>query len=276
METTDAGIGVLCLVRLFRNNVSPGPAERPAFDRNPVHDYSGRVWLLARPELRRVVYDRRDAGLEVEEDQALDFDGVMFANAVSQTSWAKGSFQVTICEECGVEGCARGGWLSLVRAGAYAVFIPMFESMLIEHCDAQPPRFGRGTPYIPLDAYQNLRNLLPQLPPAERVRPMSGSDALCLWQWETPFELLGRFQDKPNFRTDLVAAVDGPEGDVGTRILNVTSRLAHAEFAELRPAGATKTTVWLDMKGSPSVELLETHEGQDHALVSGLALVPIT
>lgn len=247
----------------------------PTFDQGKRHDYLHPMWLLKNPSLVEVTYDRTDAGLGVEGDHALYFDEVEFANAISSTSWGEGTFQAMICRGCGIEGCEAGGWLSLMRAGDFVVFPPLFEDMLTEDIDMTPPKYAKGTPYMSIEGYEELRTLLPGLPEIAQLNTMSGSDAFCLWRWETPFRLLGRNEDGLQLREDLLLLGDEGVAALKARICKVSDALILGGRVEMHLTRGVPCLLWLDMKGSPSVEIMEQVDGHDHALVDGLALISI-
>lgn len=230
------------------------------------------MWKLPNPRLEDVVYDRKDAGLGVEDDQALYFEDELFANAVSETSWGEDQFQVVVCSDCGVEGCEQGGWYRLVQAGAYAAFIPLFDNMLVKEHEYSPPRHKAGTPVLRKAEYEPLREELPSLRPWDELPRLSGSEAMRLWQWETPYRLLGNFTDAVCLREDLVAASE--LSDLASTVGKVTEVLSQADRVELIAARSAEPSLWLDMRGTPALSIVGELDGEHLVQVGEFLLRP--
>lgn len=94
-------------------------------------------------------------------------DGAVFANAAELSSWADTRVQVYICEACGIEHCASGGWLMARNVGVGVAFVPAFGEMLggdWEQVEYAPPYFAQGMPVFTPSDYAKLRRWCLGLP----------------------------------------------------------------------------------------------------------------
>ena len=119
-------------------------------------------------------------------------DGAVFANAAELSSWDATRVQVQICEDCGIEHWASGGWLVARNVGVGVAFIPAFGEMHTgdwERVEYAPPYFAQGMPVFTPTDYAKLRRW-------------------CLGlQWEAPAPVLGMFPADIQLNQDLLLAV---------------------------------------------------------------------
>jgi hypothetical protein len=218
------------------------------------------MWRIDAFESRRVRADFSSSGQASPEVTQLIVDGVVFANALELTDWsAHHRFQVIVCESCGIQQCAPGGWLCPRSAGEYVVFVPAFGAMLEgerEGKDYAPPPYvaTKGIPMCSAAAYGSLRDACVGLLGQEQLPRLNGRDLLRALQWEAPMRMLGRFPDVPQVRRDLVlASSDGDAADLVARLVRLLHEVGEMRSATLRPALGNEraVTLYIDGPGTP-------------------------
>lgn len=194
-------------------------------------------------------------------------DGLVFANAAELSSWDQPRVQVHVCEDCGVEQCASGGWLVPRNVGIGVAFVPDFDEMLVgdwERMEYAPPDFARGLPVFQPDDYVRLRRLCGGLPAIEVVPVVTGVELLRCFQWDAPAQVLGRFPAEVQLHHDLLLAVSDGEVSEAAAILEDALRwIGGRNRVRLTPVPSTAHTItlYLDAPGTPEWTPLCTIDG---------------
>src|SRR5690349_6431928 len=58
-------------------------------------------------------------------------EGVELVNSIEDAAWQhqdERGLQVLLCEECGIEGCAQGDWVRVVRLADALLWVPSWRS----------------------------------------------------------------------------------------------------------------------------------------------------
>ena len=165
------------------------------------------------------------------------FDGVVVANAVGFTEWTQSVFQVEVCESCGVEHCALGGWLTLRRIGEQAAFIPAFNEIAEDGwTERAPPAYvrQRGVPLLAAPVYAQVRALIPGLPEIHALPPITRGEAAHLFRFEAP---AGIFEPDGHVRSPSESSIEASsDNDVESVIAAIHRLLA---LLDASPAPAT-------------------------------------
>jgi hypothetical protein len=222
------------------------------------------MWIVRELIAQSVTLDVSSSGQSNRAVTQIVADGTVFANAAELSSWGDAPVQVHLCEECGIEGCATGGWLVPRHVGVGVAFVPAFGEMLDadeEGVECAPTDFDQGMPVFLPDDYDRLRRWCAGLPPSAAVPVLTGDELLPSLQWEAPSNVLGKFPDEVQLDQDLLlAASDGEISDVADMLERAIRRIDGAGRAWLAPvpAGARAVTLYLDAPGTPEWTALYT------------------
>jgi hypothetical protein len=215
------------------------------------------MWVVRDLVAQSVTLDVSSSGRSNRAVTQIVADGTVFANAAELSSWGDAPVQVCLCEECGIEGCATGGWLAPRHVGVGVAFVPAFGEMLDadeDGAECAPADFDQGMPVFVPDDYDRLRRWCAGLPPAEAVPVLTGDELLRSLQWEAPAHVLGKFPDEIQLDQDIVlAASDGEISDVADMLERAIRRIDGVGRAWLVtvPAIARAVTLYLDAPGTP-------------------------
>ena len=155
-------------------------------------------------------------------------DGVLFANAIELSSWNQRRIQLIVCEDCGIEHCAQGGWLTPHVVGTDVIFTPAFSDMLAgatDQAEYAPPGYVKesGIPLFTQETYAILRRYADELPSPGELPELGGADLVRCVQWEAPMRILGCFPEEVALRRNLLVAVS--EGDVAQHADNLSTAI---------------------------------------------------
>jgi hypothetical protein len=226
------------------------------------------MWAVRDLTTQTVMLDFSSSGQADHPVTQIVIDGAMFANAAELSSWDDTRVQVHICEHCGVEHCASGGWLVVRNVGVGAAFIPAFDEMLAgdwERAEYAPPYFAQGMPLFAPTDYAKLRHWCVGLPPLEALPELTGDELLRCLQWEVPARVLGMFPADVQLDWDLLLAVSEGEVSVAATLLDSAIRHAHdASRASLIPSPSTSRaiTLYLNACGTPEWTALYVNNDQ--------------
>ena len=88
------------------------------------------MWAVRDLGTRSATLDFSSSGQASRAVTQAVIDEIVFANAVELCSWDDTRVQVHVCEDCGIEHCASGGWLVSRNVGVGVAFVPAFDEML--------------------------------------------------------------------------------------------------------------------------------------------------
>lgn len=215
------------------------------------------MWFVRDLTTQTVTLDFSPADRADQAVTQIVIDGAMFANAAELSSWDHPRVQVHICEDCGFEGCASGGWLVVRNVGVGVAFIPAFDEMLSgdwERVGYAPPHFGQDMPVFTPTDYAKLRDWCVGLPPIDAVPDLTGDELLRCLQWGAPAHVLGMFPADIQLNEDLLLAVSDGEISGAAALLESAIRHTHGTSrVSLKPSPSTARaiTLYLDARGTP-------------------------
>jgi hypothetical protein len=218
------------------------------------------MWRVRQLERWRATLDFSSSGQPSRDVTQLSADGLLFANAVELSDWSERRIQLIVCQDCGIEHCQPGGWLAARRAGTDVVLPPVFADMLegeSGRTEYAPPRYttDRGVPFFDENTYPSLGRYGAEIPVAQDLPALTGTEFVRCLQWDAPVRVLGSFPDEVALRCDCLLAIS--EGDLAERVeaLQATiHQLLAAEAVAFRPIppGTTTRTFYLDGRGTPA------------------------
>lgn len=107
------------------------------------------MWVVRDITTQTVTLDLSSSGQADRAVTQIATDGALFANAAELSVWGNTRVQVHICEHCGVEHRASGGWMVARNVGAGVAFVPAFDEMATgdwERVEYAPAHFAQGAP----------------------------------------------------------------------------------------------------------------------------------
>lgn len=174
------------------------------------------MWRIENPIIQKARLDFTSSGQGHRDVSRLLGGGIVLMNALELMEWGTDRTQLIICNECGIEGCALGGWVALRRTGDRIFMIPAFEEMEQDEesrTEYGPPPYLRadGVPYFDFADYEALAETGLGFPALDQIRPLEMREAMRLAQMEMPFRMFG---DPPDIKLTsakslVVAASDG-------------------------------------------------------------------
>jgi hypothetical protein len=235
------------------------------------------LWRVQQIEVRRSEVDYTSSGQGRLVVSQLFADGELIANALARTEWGASSVQAMVCAECGIEGCAAGGWISPRRSDGWVLWLPAFDEMAESARDAhdyRPPAcFARGIPLFGKGVAAALRGL-PALrePPALRTHEL-----IRAMQWTAPARVFGTFPDDVRLRRDHVLAVSSGERETRLQELErlLEEGLRDTDGVTLRELEPNDESVvfWPDAPGHPAWSPLVLTDGKPTLHLDGLVCV---
>ncbi len=215
------------------------------------------MWQLTSLTKQRTEFNFSEDRKSVTTVSQLYDHDTQLINAVELIDWVGEDFQFILCEICGNEGCAFGGWVTLKRAGEVALIMPAFEVIEKYYCTEQywPPHYllERGVIFIEQESYNNtLCNLLP-LPGFDSIASLSSWETAKLFQFEAPNRILGNFENSPELHQDiLIASSEGNLMKQTTCLTNLVEKLLSKEQSvQLRKSTKSDQVIifYLDIPG---------------------------
>lgn len=182
------------------------------------------MWLIRDLTHRRMRLDFSSSGQAAQDVTQLLADGEVLANAMELASWTEERVQLQVCQDCGIEGCAPGGWVAPRLAGDLVVLLPAFASMCSDEYaldEYRPPAVveRRGIPVLTAVLAQGVSKRGEWLPWPHELPLMTGAELVRWLQWEAPAEVLGRLPQAVAIRQDLVLASSMDDHRVATALV---------------------------------------------------------
>jgi len=167
---------------------------------------------------------------------SLRADGVEICNDVRALGREGSATQMLVCEECGQELCAPGGWVRMRRVADQVVWAPHFPergeetdySLVYE----SPASYieERGAPIFDRTTWNRISSEIAGVPALEELPVLAVSEGLRILQIEAPYHILGQFPSPPKLNGELFLAVT--EGDLTAEVSAVAAfvdRFAHSD-----------------------------------------------
>jgi hypothetical protein len=187
------------------------------------------MWEITRPVIDQGILDLSSSGQgPVRVSKLIQEERVIF-NAVELIDWTSSPLQAIVCEDCGIPGCAPGGWIDLRSANGFVLLLPDFAKMSgkkRDRIESAPPGYfsDQSVPYLTDVTYNRLRTTLPQLPLLGDIPTLRTHEAISLLQFEAPYQMFGAPAAQFAYIRDVVVGVS--DGDISER-LNQIQDLAH-------------------------------------------------
>jgi len=165
------------------------------------------MWQPKKLETKINRLDFSSSGQKPEDFTELWADGVKICNGIELSNWEEDPIQLIVCDSCGNVQCNSGNWLSPRNAGEYILFIPAFQKMnkgSWEQDEYAPPFYMEKSGIILFDKieYASLRSIVTKLPSHGELKNLTSTEAICLFQWEAPLKVLGKYPDSIHFRKE--------------------------------------------------------------------------
>jgi hypothetical protein len=203
-------------------------------------------------------------------------DGAIIGNAMDRTRWNARVVQATLCTDCGMEGCAPGGYVSPRALDGSVVWLPAFDEMTESGAFEPPEYFSRGIPLFTGPSISALLVHLTGLPPIGDLPPLRANELLLLLQWMAPAEILGVFPREVRLRRADVLAVSSGERDARIGELERLLCEASAEHADrmmrARRPDEDPVVFYLDAPGHPEWSPLALVDGEPALHLDGFVL----
>jgi hypothetical protein len=162
------------------------------------------MWTSTNFETYRKSFDFSSSEQGKPTFTSLKIDGKEFFNMVEQLDGEiqeDQTFQTIICDHCGFHHCASGNWVAVRQLNDYVFFLPAFKAIADEPLSSEydPPYSLRqkGAYWLPLDDFEKLKKLVPELANLKSVNRLTKFELISLYKWDTPHKMFGDF---PNFK----------------------------------------------------------------------------
>ncbi|MBN2583169.1 MAG: hypothetical protein JXL80_08875 [Planctomycetes bacterium] len=225
-------------------------------------------------EVRGADLDQSSSGMGIAHIRQLFGDGILLANALEFIEWDERAAQMIVCEQCGMVGCADGGWVAFRSSGDLVLLIPAFSAMTAPDEDQyyaykgyQPPAYLRnlGIMYLERPQYERLCSLHSVFPPRESLFSLSGRELAWVTQWEAPARAWGSFPEPGAPRRELLVASSEQLGDTLATLSDLLDRAQETQSeVTLVPCSPSSTVVslFVDIPGIPEWKVLVNDGGQ--------------
>jgi len=208
--------------------------------------------------------------------------------------WRDDPVQFTICG-CGAIGCTCGGYFHVRRSGDHVIFVPPFaawedEFSMVHYAELDLP--GKAfAGFMTRPGYETLRASEPQAFAFDALFPLTYCEAVALWYFEAPTEILDRkFRaiahdlaegrdvsatteaDLFGFDRSAILCTSAADDEAVLDLLRRTLATVHlspsapVEVIEIAPSAPV--TLYLDVAGFVEWPALAKQNGQWHALLS--------
>ena len=216
------------------------------------------MWIANSISRTDVTLDFGSSGQGLHRDSTIIADGQEIVNAVRLVDFDTNPVQVVVCAECGITGCASGGWVALRRLDDNVLWLPDFDGMTHGQADLlelRPPAFviNRGALAIRGAALSSLRAAVISFPDIQALPRLSGAEVSRILQWDAPGRVLGAFPAAP--KLDLASLIASEGGDLATLAADLQRLLALAAGSQRAVALvpiANCVTLFLDLPGTPA------------------------
>ena len=164
----------------------------------------------------RCQFDLSDFGGPIVDTVSVIADRECLINSCEFFDYNEEEFQTEICEVCGTPGCSSGSWVSLRKIDNTPVFVPAINAIKADELNGVygPPKFllTKGPIKFSNTSYLELRNLIPQFPDIDNIRPIEALEVLGAQKIAIPGNSIGNLYEPAILRRDVFLAVS--QGDL--------------------------------------------------------------
>lgn len=156
------------------------------------------------------VWDMRDAGMGKQSVEAVVGGELDLINSKGFVQVEGDVAQVEVCTVCGHTGCETTGWVAMRKLASLVVWIPPFADMATDGNrlpTSYMPQGCCGAVWFSSEAWSEARAMVPVLPDASDLPPITSRELALVLQWDAPHQLLGHRSGAPCVDEDLLAAL---------------------------------------------------------------------
>ena len=186
------------------------------------------MWQIKEISTYKKLYDFSSSGLGTRNLSVLEIDNHIFLNMIEMTDIQNEEqyFQTMICEECGMQHCAKGNWVAIRSVDNYIFFIPIFdlEYIDIDIEEYSPPLImkEKGAFWLRNTNYTDLENLIPDLKSIQNINQLSKNELISLFKWEVPYYFYGNYPNFSDKKINIIRDYNDPDIKL---ILSILDRL---------------------------------------------------
>jgi len=123
--------------------------------------------------------------------------GERLTNAINWLDWERRPVQLVLCEACGIDGCASGGYAHVSRLAGHVLWSPPHidyeDDFEAQRYAASESIERHGAVAMPVALWEQVRGRFPSLPPADTFPPASRRD--LPWRRHPRDEALAAYPD---------------------------------------------------------------------------------
>ena len=195
------------------------------------------MWYIQECDIRDTVLD---TGLECFPTKSVYTGETCLINAAACCDFISEPCQLLVCD-CGIVGCAKGGWVSLRRMGDQVAMIPALASLnsdgAFELDNLAPPEYlidhDRIWAVLSTTVYASITSAIPEFPEMDAIQPLTSREALTIIQMMAPLQVLGRYPSMPQLNHNLFLAVTVGDTTIELKTVNAFIESAWANDVSL-------------------------------------------
>ena len=175
------------------------------------------IWTPKELLTQKAQFNFTSSGGGIFEVEQILTDQELIINSVSHVDLSEDSAQLRVCESCGFPGCSSGDWVIIRRFHEDVLFLPWFDR-LTDSRDAgyfDPPdvlRKNRTCLRLTIDQYESLANQVKSARDFNELETIQSKEIACLFQWNAPFESLGKVGNPKKFEKRLFISTSVEDG----------------------------------------------------------------
>ncbi|MCP4507955.1 MAG: FHA domain-containing protein [Fuerstiella sp.] len=195
------------------------------------------MWYIQECDIRDTVLE---TGLDCFPTKSVYTGETCLINAAAYCDFISEPCQLLVCD-CGIVGCAKGGWVSLRRMGDQVAMIPALASLnsdgAFELDNLAPPEYlidhDRIGAVLSTTVYASITSAIPEFPEMDAIQPLTSREALTIIQMMAPLQVLGRYPSMPQLNHNLILAVTVGDTTVELKTVNAFIESAWANDVSL-------------------------------------------
>jgi len=215
------------------------------------------MWLLPNLIMKTGILDFTSSGQGEISASQLWKDDIRLINSYELVDFDNSPYQFEVCNECGITGCAPGGWVDLRRSANVILLTPAYESIheedyLLSDEYYYPPYYliDSAVGYINTDEYVKYFTEWEKFPNVTDIVELSSWEAAKVYQSDAPDCVIGKLNSVPKLEKNSIIA--SSEGDTpaqeGFLIRSLGRMVGGSVKVEIKPIlpGDKIVTLYLD------------------------------